>query len=258
MTGAVVQNNLTPNQPQLKDLLDLFRRDILLNFNCHAVGTVQSFDPVKQIASVTINYKKTFFVADSQGVYQPKLVDYPLLLDAPVIFLGGGGTALTFPVAQGDECLVFFNDRDIDTWFNGSSGSAVNTPRLHSFADGLILVGPRSLANVVTEFDPVNPQLKCQNLTATFRVAGGFRVENNIGWWDFNDDADIQFDTGTVVGRFGHGGHVKFQNSFGELIDTLINLMTTIQTANCASPGNPLVMPAFAAFLTILQSFKEP
>jgi hypothetical protein len=58
--------------------------------NCHAIATIQSFDPTKQTASATVNYKKTYFKPDTAGVYRPVLVDYPQLIDCPVIFLGGG------------------------------------------------------------------------------------------------------------------------------------------------------------------------
>lgn len=240
--------NLVPNEPELKDLLDLVRKDIFLGLNCHAIGTITAFDPVKQLASATINYKKTYSRPDATGVYGPVLVDYPQLADCPVMVLGGGGTAITFPIAVGDECFVMFNDRDFDNWLKGSSSSGVATTRLHSFSDGVIFVGVRSLANVIQGYDPENPQIQSGGLTVTFRKAGGFRVENAIGWWDFKDNADVEFDTGTVQGLFGHGGHVKFANSTGELIAALI---TILQTATAG--GFPLV-----ADLSTLISFKEP
>ena len=77
-----------------------------------------------------------------------------------MVFLGGAATALTFPIAKGDECLVLFNDRDMDNWFTGGGGGAVATPRLHSFADGIILVGLRSLGNVLQNVDGVRATLR--------------------------------------------------------------------------------------------------
>lgn len=155
-----IQQNLLPNDPGLKDLLDLYKKDILLNFCCHHIGTLQSFNSSNQTATATINYKKTFFLPDSQGIYQPTLVDYPLLMDCPVICLGGGTSSLTFPITQGDECLVLFNDRSIDNWFQGGAGSAVSTPRLHSFSDGIILVGLRSSAHVIGNYDATRAVLQ--------------------------------------------------------------------------------------------------
>jgi hypothetical protein len=152
--------NAVPSEPSLKDLLDLLKKDIMLSLNSHHVGTIESFNPVKQTATATVNYPKTYFQLNSStGLYNPVLVDYPLLVDCPVICLGGGKTALTFPIQQGDECLVLFNDRAIDSWFSGGAGAALSSPRLHSFSDGIILVGLRSLGNVLQSYDTVRAVL---------------------------------------------------------------------------------------------------
>lgn len=161
MANSNVQQNQIPNDPQLKDLLDLFKKQILLILSCHHIGTIQSFNPANQTATATINYKKTFFQLDqTTKTVVPVLQDYPVLIDCPVIVLGGGTSALTFPIEQGDECLVLFNDRDIDNWFQGGSGAAVSTQRLHSFSDAIILVGLRSLGNVLSGYDSTRAVLR--------------------------------------------------------------------------------------------------
>lgn len=147
--------NRVAAEPELKDLLDAHRKEILLSLNCHAIGTIQEFDKDKQTASVTINYKKTFYQQiGTTGTYSPVLVDYPLLVDCPVVVLGGGPCALTFPIAQGDECSILFNDRDIDNWFLHGQTGEVATSRLHSLSDGIVLVGVRSSLKVIGNYDP--------------------------------------------------------------------------------------------------------
>jgi Phage protein Gp138 N-terminal domain len=174
MANPQIQQNQIPNEPQLKDLLDLLKKDILLSLNSHHIGTVQSFDPDDQTIEATINYKKTFYELDSAtGLYNPVLLDYPLLLDCPAIVLGGGSAALTFPIQQGDECLVLFNDRDLDNWFAGASNGAVASPRLHSFSDGIVLVGLRSLANAIENYDESRAALRNN------QAAVGVRGDNN-------------------------------------------------------------------------------
>ena len=150
-----------PAEPKLKDVLDAAKKDIFLSLNAHHIGTVQSFNAGNQTATATINYKKTYYQLDAAtGLYEPVLVDYPIMTDCPVIVLGGGAGALTFPIQQGDECVVLFNDRDMDNWFNGSPGGPVATPRLHSFADAIVLVGLRSLGNVLADYDTVRAVLR--------------------------------------------------------------------------------------------------
>jgi len=161
IVSTPVPQNFVPTNPQLKDLLDRFGQSLLINLNCHHLGTIQSFDETQQTATVSVNYQKTFYVLNPlTQQYEPQFVSYPTLSEAPVICLGGGSTALTFPIQKGDECLLLFNDRDLDQWFAGSSTSPVATPRLHSFSDAICLVGVRSLPNILTQYDTVRALIR--------------------------------------------------------------------------------------------------
>ncbi len=224
MSDPSFTQNLIPNEPSLKDLLDLLQKQILLSLSCHHIGTVQSFDATKQTATATINYKKTRFVLDATtGLYDPVLDDYPILVDCPVIVLGGGNAALTFPIEQGDECLVLFNDRSIDKWFSGGMGAAVATPRLHSFSDGLILVGLRSLPNVLEDYDTERAVLK---------------------------------NGSTMVGV--SSTLVKIANNTTTLLQVINGILDLIAAAQCTTPGNPLSnAAAFTAYKTVVEGLLE-
>lgn len=161
MTTPTIPFNVVMDDPSITDALNELSRSVFLDLSCHHVGTIQSFDATKQTATATINYKQTYFELNSvTGKYDSVLVDYPILIDCPVICLGGGPASLTFPIAQGDECLILFNDRDFCGWFQGSANSAVPTPRLHSTSDGIIIVGIRSLAKVLSNYDTTRACLK--------------------------------------------------------------------------------------------------
>jgi phage baseplate assembly protein gpV len=71
-------------------------------------------------------------------------VRMPLLLDCPVFFPSGGGVTLTFPIKPGDECLVIFSSRCIDSWWQlgGIQGQAEY--RMHDISDGFVFAGVRS------------------------------------------------------------------------------------------------------------------
>lgn len=256
MVQTNVANNLIPNELDLKGLLDLFKKEILLGFNCHHVGTIQSFDSVKQLAQVTINYTKTFFEPDASGVYSPKQVNYPILIDSPVICIGGGGGSLTFPIAKGDECLVLFNDRDIDNWFNGSSNSAVATGRLHSFSDAIILVGVRSLANVITAYNANatelrnkagNVKVSITNTEVTLAHGANTLVLNS-------DKLLITLGSSGTSFELNTSGKLKINNVTSEFVAALMSLFADIQSGTIL--GLPLVMPTFAADLAKLGSFS--
>ena len=133
--------NIVP--PDLKTLLNQVQTDIFTSLNCHQVGTIVSFDAEKQTASVTLNV---------QRIVGATTIEYPKLVDCPVLVNSGGGGRLTFPIEAGDPCLVLFNDRDIDNWFTYGSTAAPNSARCHSLSDGLVIVGFRSVARPLTDF----------------------------------------------------------------------------------------------------------
>lgn len=137
--------------PDLATLMDLKIRDALSSTRCHQLGTIQTFDPAKQSASVSLNVR---------SLVAGEIKSYPVLVDVPVFVLGGGDRCFTFPVRPGDTCLVCFNDRDIDNWFSTGSVSVPNTPRIHDLSDGLALVGFRSLANPVASYSTTDMEMR--------------------------------------------------------------------------------------------------
>jgi hypothetical protein len=156
-----VQINQVPNEPSLSDLLNLLKKEIFLDLNSHHLATIQSFDAERQFVTATVNYTKTSFQRNKQsGVYNPVQLNYPLLVDVPVVVLGGGAARVTFPIQQGDQCLVLFNDRNIDNWVQSGQVGPVANSRAHSFSDGFALIGPNSLASVIDNYDTVRAVLR--------------------------------------------------------------------------------------------------
>ncbi len=210
----------------LDDLMTATQREVLLQLNCHAIATIQSFDPDDITAQATINYSQTYYKSDNNGEWISYQVPYPILLDCPVVIMSGGGGSLTFPIAKGDECIVLFNDRDIDNWVAGaSSGSPVASGRLHSMADGMILVG--------------FPDIESYDMERALLA--------------FN---------GAMVG-VGKDNKVKIANQLYTLNGLLQDLITQIKaiTVICAAPASPSSVPvnvaAFTAIATQLQNLLE-
>ncbi len=217
-----------PANPTLADLLNQLKKELMLELACQHVGTIQSFDADKQTATATVNYKSTLSVFDAEkGVYVQKLVDYPVLVDCPVIFLFGSKGGFTNPVAKDDPCIVLFNDRDIDNWFQGAVPGSVASPRLHSLADGFIVVGPRSLAQSIADFDPDRPTLR--NFSGTTGVSVG---EEKIDI--FNEDHTLN----------------ELLQELVEDVKTLGNHVAAL-SATCPPGGGPLVVtPSWVVNIT--------
>jgi hypothetical protein len=151
--------SIEANEYSLADLFMAFKKEVFGSLNCHHVGIVQSFNAEEQTCQATIAYKKTCYKDTESGVQEEYYVDYPILIDAPAIVLSGGGANLTFPISQGDECLCIFNDRDIDYWFASGQVKENETMRMHSYTDGFILVGMKSLAKKMANYDTTHAQL---------------------------------------------------------------------------------------------------
>lgn len=149
MSQPTIPLNLQVANPTLSTVLNNLKTEIFLTLNCHALATVQSFTQNANglfVITARMNYNKTYYELQTNGSYAVRTVEYPLLVDCPAITLGGGSTALTFPIVVGDQCLIFFNDRDINNWFAGANSGPVATARMHSFADGIALVGFQKVA----------------------------------------------------------------------------------------------------------------
>jgi len=109
-------------------------------------GIIQSFDPDRMVASVQPSISG---VAQNQdGTYQS--IQLPVLLDCPVFFPSGGGVTLTFPLSAGDECLVVFASRCIDSWWQLGGVQGQAELRMHDLSDGFALPGVRSQPRKIT------------------------------------------------------------------------------------------------------------
>lgn len=160
MSNTQIQQNSVPNEPSFADLMNLLKKEILFDTNCHHLATVQSFNAANQTCTATVNYTKTFFVRNKMGLYDPVQQTYPLLVDMPVIVLGGGAGHLTFPITVGDQAIIMFNDRSIDNWLQSGQTGPVNSSRAHSFSDGIALVGLNSLNTPIDSYDTTRATLR--------------------------------------------------------------------------------------------------
>ena len=68
-------------QENLSTLIQAVKENIFFEFNCHQIGEIVSFNSASQTAEVIIKMK---------GLRNDKIVDYPLLVDCPVVVMSGG------------------------------------------------------------------------------------------------------------------------------------------------------------------------
>lgn len=136
--------NFTGNPPTLLELFSEAKRDVFESINCVQIGKIQSFDAAKKTATVQLMFKRN----TPAGT-----VSAPVLVDVPVFTLLGGSGSIQMPIASGDECLVLFCDRNLDTWFVTGSDALPPTGRCHDLSDGVALVGLSSRVSTLPAYD---------------------------------------------------------------------------------------------------------
>jgi hypothetical protein len=97
-------------------------------------------------------------VASPDGKTQ--LVNLPVLVDVPIVWPKAGGFALTFPVAAGDEVLVVFSARCIDSWWQSGGVGAPAEARMHDLSDGFAILAPTSQPKKLANVSSSNVQLR--------------------------------------------------------------------------------------------------
>ena len=144
--------NKTLLDPTLYDVLLNFKNDIFRNFHCIKIGKINKFDSTKKTAEIQILFKRI--------MPNESIKSYPLLIDCPIITLQGNKGFLQMPIQQGDNCLVFFADRNIDSWFVNGSETAPFDSRTHSLSDGIALVGLNALTSTLPAYESNTVKLK--------------------------------------------------------------------------------------------------
>lgn len=159
--------------PDLRRLLAAFGLETRKAVNCVRVGVIKAFDAAQQTATVQIAQQQVTSVKPDGTQTEAQ---FPLLLEVPVAFPGGGGYTLTFPVHAGDECLILFNDRELDNWFIDGPGFAPSTPRVHDLSDGIAIVGLRSLPRKLAGVSTTAVQLRSDD-SSTFVEVGPGKIQ---------------------------------------------------------------------------------
>lgn len=136
-------------------------------------GIIDSYNPATQTASVQPAIKRIF---TEQGP-----VALPVCVDVPVAFPGGGDFFLTFPVQQGDECILFFSERCIDYWFAFGGVQLPAEYRLHDLSDAFAQVGVNSQAKKLSAVQTDGAELRTRDRSTYIRLtAGTIYIKGNV------------------------------------------------------------------------------
>lgn len=113
-----------------------------LELNCVRVGIIQSFNAEDLTAEVLITNKRTLGI-NKDGTQNTR--DYAVIT-AKICYCC---PFITYPIEQGEECILLFNDREIESWFVTGKVQPEAYQRMHDLTDCIAIVGLRSLAKMI-------------------------------------------------------------------------------------------------------------
>lgn len=162
-------------------------------------GEVVSFTPSTQLADIQLTIKRK---------QSDQLVNIPLLSGVPVRYFKGSSYGVTFPLSPGDNVLVIFAERSIDTWLlNGGIQDPADIRR-HSFSDAFALPMMYSQQAVIPNFDASNLQIRTLDGSAkiTVKSTGEITIDTTGDTIITSNKTTINNDllvTGSITGQTG-------------------------------------------------------
>lgn len=146
---------------------------------------IVSYDPATQMATCKIQVEDYYV-----GIgYSYRKQEAPLLVDVPVMIPQAGGWMLTFPVKEGDDCLVLYAQKGYDQWlYSGASETGLigGRPtaehyRAYDNRDAICIVGLRPVPRAIPNYNPDDMELRNESLThrMTFKANGDIEVHTD-------------------------------------------------------------------------------
>lgn len=157
-----------------QDTVQLIQSNSKAAVNNALPGIIRSFDPETVTCDVDIAITARMIKAGTvEEDFQYESVSYPILNDLPVIFPRGGGVTLTFPIKEGDECLIVFSSRSIDFWWQSGGVQERADGRVLDLSDAFVIPGPQSQVKKINGISASAAQLRTDDGSAFVEVAAG-------------------------------------------------------------------------------------
>lgn len=135
---------ISENKTDFIEILHAIKTKINANLNCHNIGRILEFDPATQTCTVELMQVKQ---------YMDKYYNPAPITDVPLIIYGAGGGHITLPDPVGTYCLLFFMDRNIDSFLETGEQYVPETTRMHDFTDCIAITTFKTLVNPIADYD---------------------------------------------------------------------------------------------------------
>ena len=151
-------------------------------------GRVESYDASTQKADVKPLIKSEDIDEEGNAVYYP----IPVITDVPVVFPGGGGFRVTFPLTKGSTVLLVFSEASLDTWLSKGGDVEPGVDSRHELTDAIAIPGLNTFTAPLSNAPSSTMSVGADNTTATIEfsdtqiTAGGAGADALITRTEFN------------------------------------------------------------------------
>jgi len=238
------------NEPQLEDVINGAIDDLAYTLNCHRVGIIESFDPVNQNATIKLVDKGVYEYTENETI-----IDYPPLLEVPVLIHKATDGGITIPIIKGDTCLVVFNDRDLDNWLLNGLIQRPNTLRKHDLSDAIAIIGIKNQKNKIADYNNLATVINYKDNKITIDDAE-INLLNSQDNKITIDDAEINLLNSVGNGNIIIDDKIDIKNAaenLKALITDFINIVKNLKTVDPDS-GNIPIDPSTSSALTALSN----
>jgi len=212
-----------PNPVTLNDAIDLAIGYSLNNLHTAMPASIIEYDFTKQKATVQPLLNKAW----ADGTSTPFLP----LENVPVIFPKSGGASLTFPVNQGDTCLLLFIERSTDLWLTVGGQVTPDDNRKFDLSDAVAIMG----------LFPFSESSQSQNNSDVLLTYKGSYIT-------IKENGDVVIKTSSKV---------AIGNQTTELLDILSQTLNLLATSVTSVVGSPFTFaPQWLALQTQLDLIK--
>jgi len=174
-------------------------KNYLTNLHTNTIGRVVAVNSTTIDVQPVINRK-----VDGESI------PLPVFKEVPPIFLQGGTSNDTFPIAVGDYCILIVMERCIDRWYSGQDEQPPLEDRMHDYSDAIAIVGVNPLLKALPIPEKVTrkgDQIVTGNVTHTgnYNQTGDFTQE---GDFNLTGDMTIEGTTHNIKGNVNIDGNL--------------------------------------------------
>lgn len=196
----------------IEQLLETAIDSALVDLHTCLPGSIISFDSVAQTVHAQVQIRRVH--VDKNGI--ESTVAVPVLVDVPILFPKCAGFSITLPVKPGDNCLIFFSERDIDNWHNSGSLSNPRTRRKFDFSDGFCFPGVSTTNNRVSNYNSDDLEIRNDDssakivlkLNGDIEISNATKIDINTPELNINAKTKITGDS-EITGKLDATGEIK-------------------------------------------------